>query len=652
MYLRLVSILIVIFFCTKLFGQNNLTLAKATTLKNIYQDSAIWFTHAPQYNRDSTLFYFQKATKILENRQPLPYEQLLELNTNFIEYTYPSKSDKAAVIEICEKTILYYEKILHPTESQKISQFKILLSLALNTLWSNKLIDAQVLMAKALELLHDNNSLEAQAVYYTGQGIFYSRFSSDGVQNSNLYAGFRYLKKAKELYENSKLPNAPQQLYKIYDMIGWYYNVINKHDSCDYFFTKMQALMPILNNPYLESFQYIMKGNNLFRRKRYVEAREVTVKGLQILEKYKMNFTSLYPFALNVIGTIEQKDKNFEKALSYFNESRNWNKKNMPEVSEKDYWEVIYKFYEDKGDFKKAFEVYKIYADSAISDVISRSTKSLRESELQLSITKQDKELTQKRTQLIIFIGFTGLGILLLGLVYRNYRLKQKANRQLEVVNVDLANKNILLDKRNVENELLLKEIHHRVKNNLEVVSSLLALQSANIDDPDIQEAMLANQNRVHSMGILHQKLYQSEHLAFIEMKDYFKNLCENILDSYNESDRIKVNIDMKEVELDVDIALPLGLIVNELLTNSLKYAFPDGNKGEIQLSLASVNSENLCLKISDNGIGKNITLPAKGTGFGTQLVDLLTKQIEGKLDEVINNGTLITITFKKQIAA
>ena len=652
MYLKLIAILIVFFDSIETFGQNNITLERAIGLNKIYQDSAIWFTHAPQYNRDSTFLYFEKATQILEKQKPLPYAQLLELNANFIEYTYAAKSDKRPVIAICEKTILYYEKIKAPSESQKILQFKIMLCLALNTLWSNKPMDAQVIMAKALVLLHDNNSPEAQAVYYTGQGTFYSRFSVDGVQNADLDAGFSYLKKAKELYENSKLPNTAQQLYKIYDQLGWYYNVISKHDSCDYFFAKIQALMPVLNNPYLECFQYIMKGNNLFRRKRYVEARNFTMKGLQIMEKYKMTFTSLYPFALNVMGTLEQKDHQFEKALSYFNKSRNWNKENMPDVSEKDYWEMIYKFYEEKGDFKKAFEVYKIYADSAISDVVSRSTKSLRERELQLSITKQDKELSQKRTQLIIFIGFTGLGILLLGLVYRNYRLKQKANKKLEVVNVDLANKNSLLDKRNIENELLLKEIHHRVKNNLEVVSSLLALQSANINDPDLQEAMLANQNRVHSMGILHQKLYQSEHLAFIEMKNYFKNLCENILDSYNESERIQVKIEMNELELDVDTALPLGLIVNELLTNSLKYAFPNGNTGEIKLSLASVDNENLCLKISDNGIGKNTNMPAKGTGFGTQLVDLLTKQIEGELKEVVNDGTIITITFKKQIAA
>jgi two-component sensor histidine kinase len=208
------------------------------------------------------------------------------------------------------------------------------------------------------------------------------------------------------------------------------------------------------------------------------------------------------------------------------------------------------------------------------------------------------------------------------------------------------------LSSKNTENELLLKEIHHRVKNNLEVVSSLLALQSAKMDNPDMQEAMLASQNRVQSMGILHQKLYQSEHLAFIEMKNYFENLCENILDSYNEADRIKVDIDMKEVDLDIDTAVPLGLIVNELFTNSLKYAFPLGTKGTIKLSLESLENGEFNLKVSDNGIGKTLNASPKGTGFGTQLVDLLTRQIDGKLVQEVSNGTMISINFKRLMAA
>ena len=228
----------------------------------------------------------------------------------------------------------------------------------------------------------------------------------------------------------------------------------------------------------------------------------------------------------------------------------------------------------------------------------------------------------------------------------------QEQKAEINTQNITLENTLSQLTAKNAENELLLKEIHHRVKNNLEVVSSLLALQSAKMDNPDMQEAMLASQNRVQSMGILHQKLYQSEHLAFIEMKNYFENLCENILDSYNETDRIKVDIDMKEVDLDIDTAVPLGLIVNELFTNSLKYAFPNGGKGNIKLSLENLENGDFKLKVSDNGVGKILNASPKGTGFGTQLVDLLTRQIDGKLVQEVNNGTMISINFTRLMAA
>jgi two-component sensor histidine kinase len=228
----------------------------------------------------------------------------------------------------------------------------------------------------------------------------------------------------------------------------------------------------------------------------------------------------------------------------------------------------------------------------------------------------------------------------------------EERTHQLNAMVLNLTKTQKELSTKNDENVLLLKEIHHRVKNNLEVVSGLLALQFAKIDDPNMQEVMLSSQNRVKSMGILHQKLYQSEQLAFIEMKNYFENLCENILDSYNETDRIKVDIEMSEIELDVDTAVPLGLIVNELLTNSLKYAFPKGVKGKIELSLKNVSHDNFQLKISDNGVGKPLFGKAIGTGFGSQLVDLLTRQIDGKLIQDVSNGTLILINFERQMAA
>ncbi|MER0438111.1 histidine kinase dimerization/phosphoacceptor domain -containing protein [Emticicia sp. W12TSBA100-4] len=317
----------------------------------------------------------------------------------------------------------------------------------------------------------------------------------------------------------------------------------------------------------------------------------------------------------------------------------------------------------EKNNPIKAFDYLKL--SMAAKDTVTNIEKNKQVKILEIKEKQRIEDLNlaavyaknELRFNTVIGLLFTAL--LTAFILYRNNRQKQKANTILQEQKEKINSQNITLETtlnqltaKNAENELLLKEIHHRVKNNLEVVSSLLALQSAKIEDPEIQDAMLASQNRVQSMGILHQKLYQSEHLAFIEMKNYFQNLCENILDSYNETERIEVDIDMNEIELDVDTAVPVGLIVNELLTNSLKYAFPNGKKGTIKLSLENIDKDNLTLKISDNGIGKSLDTKAKGTGFGTQLVDLLTRQIGGKLTQEVQEGTIISINFKRQMAA
>ena len=163
---------------------------------------------------------------------------------------------------------------------------------------------------------------------------------------------------------------------------------------------------------------------------------------------------------------------------------------------------------------------------------------------------------------------------------------------------------------------------------------------------------MVASQNRVQSMGIIHQKLYQGENLGSIEMKDYFLNLGEGILDSFNAEDKIKIECAMENLELDVDTAVPIGLIVNELLTNALKYAFPNDVKGNILISLSQSTPETLTLKVADNGIGKVVGLVPKGTGFGKKLIHLLTQQLDGKMFEDHNNGTSILFQFKTKPAA
>lgn len=206
-------------------------------------------------------------------------------------------------------------------------------------------------------------------------------------------------------------------------------------------------------------------------------------------------------------------------------------------------------------------------------------------------------------------------------------------------------NKNELLEASNAEKELLLKEIHHRVKNNLEVISSLLELQSAGLTDSNAKEAMLASQNRVTSMGILHQKLYQGRSLKSIKLNEYFGQLANTILDTYGEGNRLNVNIEGPEIEMDVDTAIPLGLIVNELLTNAIKYAYPGADAGAITVSMSKVTETDYRLTVSDQGVG-NDTNSAKGTGFGSRLVSLLATQLSGKLDQTTDDGLSVKLTF------
>ena len=254
------------------------------------------------------------------------------------------------------------------------------------------------------------------------------------------------------------------------------------------------------------------------------------------------------------------------------------------------------------------------------------------------AIASQASLLEQKnKTQTLIIAVTILLTLLLVSLLY----LFNKNKRTTKIIRA-----------KNAENELLLKEIHHRVKNNLEMVKSLIALQSAQMEDSASKDAMMASQNRVQSMGIIHQKLYQGHNLGSIEMKDYFVNLSEGILDTFNAEDKVKIECAMDNLNLDVDTAVPIGLIVNELLTNALKYAFPEHKKGEISISLERFKDNHLKLKVTDNGVGKVDGIAPKGTGFGSQLVQLLTQQLNGKMTERSEQGTSIEFDFLISTAA
>ena len=190
------------------------------------------------------------------------------------------------------------------------------------------------------------------------------------------------------------------------------------------------------------------------------------------------------------------------------------------------------------------------------------------------------------------------------------------------------------------EKEVLLKEIHHRVKNNLQIISSLLNLQSISIDDSRILDILKACENRVFSMAIVHEKLYQSSNLAQLDFAAYLEDLASNLFCSYNiNPDAIKLSINVEKLLIDIDTAIPIGLIVTELVTNALKYAFPTGRAGEIKINFQA--EEQLILSISDDGVGFPEDFDWRNTdSLGLQIVDALNNQLQASIELNQSNGT------------
>ena len=197
------------------------------------------------------------------------------------------------------------------------------------------------------------------------------------------------------------------------------------------------------------------------------------------------------------------------------------------------------------------------------------------------------------------------------------------------------------------EKEILLKEIHHRVKNNLQIISSLLRMQSRRPLDKATLILFQESQNRVQSMALIHEQLYQSPDLSQIDFGEYIRSLTDKLFRCYGVKQSIALNIETNGLKLILDTAIPCGLMINELVSNSLKYAFPNGDKGEIAISLQLATDNTVTLTVSDNGIGIPETLDWQNSNsLGLRIVSNLTKQLKGNIYLDRAHGTTFQIIF------
>ena len=429
-------------------------------------------------------------------------------------------------------------------------------------------------------------------------------------------------------------------------------------------------------------FTLYVVGNNYLALRRYEEARNHFEHAIAIGERYGfynnlsdvyMSMVELYSAqnqyeaaslaAENAIKYADLLDNNFMlmrswlslgklqnlqgKFLSAVESLNNSIRIATPEFGDEYFLSQAYdnlgKAYAGSHNYREAYLAFEKYdelknaifteqADQRISQLQAQFDSEAKDSTIQ----EQESKIQRQRATQTFIIVVTAMLVVVLVLLYTTLRSNSR--------------KKELLEKQNEEKEYLLKEIHHRVKNNLEIVSSLLALQSAQIKDRKIADAMQKSEQRVHSMSMIHQKLYQGKSLSYIEMKDYFENLGNYIIHTFGKEGKVKLRCDMVPLELDVDHAVPIGLIVNELITNALKYAYPDRDEGVVEVSLTRTGNQ-LYLKVTDDGIGKDIT-NMRGTGFGTQLISLLTAQLDGKMELSVEQGTSVSFEFLVNQAA
>jgi len=304
------------------------------------------------------------------------------------------------------------------------------------------------------------------------------------------------------------------------------------------------------------------------------------------------------------------------------------------------------KYYKKIGNHKLANELLEKYVsvnDSLTNFENIQIAKNLEsefefeKSNLRIATLEKQELLSQKdltRQRYLLLGGGAALGLISL-LSFFLFGQNNKIKKQKEIIEKALS-----------EKDTLLREIHHRVKNNLQLVSSLLTLQSRSITDQSAIAAINDGKARVRSMALIHQNLYSRENLTGISVDNYIDKLCEEIFNTYNiQNNRITLESNIQKIELDVDTVVPLGLIINELLSNSLKYAFPDERSGKISINLKKEKNQ-LILKISDNGVGMLETTFDKSTSFGNRLIKILTEQLDGTFTMSSSQGTQVEIVF------
>lgn len=442
-----------------------------------------------------------------------------------------------------------------------------------------------------------------------------------------------HLDEAYQLYQVHQL----EHLYSIYCVrISSYYRLSNKKDSAIIFATQALAYAKKYNNRREKTDASLLLGM-LYRDSNLEKSIHYSSLAAKDFLNQRNNYAAASQY-LNISFTL-LKAKDFKRSSLYADSAY---KLNNPETLVR-YFQVKQEIFKETGQIDSAYHYLNAYHKLKIADLDSQDQIEIKKISEKYESEKKEALIKSKNQQFNYIVGLLILVVLATCVVlFKNHTIKSQnitINRQLNELNDMLEIK-----------KTLLSELQHRVKNNLQNIISLLEIQKESINFNNIDELVRANQNRIHSMAILHQKLDISKDINHINLNDYVSELAALVRDSYlhiNKNIILEINCTIEE--LSIQQAQPLGMIIVELMSNSIKHAFVKQNTGTISINIEkNLNSSSMQMRYADDGIGFITTQKNQEKGLGLGIIDGLTDQLNGKktIDHLHQKGFAILINF------
>lgn len=435
-----------------------------------------------------------------------------------------------------------------------------------------------------------------------------------------------YYKKAHKIYKEFSKSKEGETLTLI--NLGEAYRLSGNFTEAERCFLKVLDLNKVINNDVILGYTSGNLGMVYSSQNQLEKGKEEIEKAISILSKLEDHYSeSIY---IAELGQIYRKENNYLLADNKLTQAFKIAKNNGLKEQIRDFSKMLVVLNEERRDFEKAFnyqEIYQTYQDSLINrDNIKKieQLKSKNEIDKREFEIKRINEVSNNRKSVAIGLSF---GVLLFAIFsYVLYNL----NKRIQQTNISLS-------KREEEKALLLKELNHRVKNNLQMISSLLNLQSRSLTQEKAKQLIKSGRERVEALSLVHRKLYQEGIETKIVVRSYVEELVLNLINSYDID--IEPEFIISEIDINVDKAIPLALIINELVTNSIKYAYHNIAKPKL-LILIEEKDNGLYMQISDNGIGITKKEKNKNGSLGLSLITSLTEQLEGTVKTENSNGT------------